>query len=77
MPGATQSMKGQLLGVINAVSYMRSAFCKVPALSRRLNSRFHCGAASKPSPQYRFFPNTPVPLTAINLVVIFTKLIFG
>lgn len=68
MPGAAQSMKGQILGVINAVSYMRSEWSAWTAVSKD----------SETTESLTFFRNTAaVPLAAINFVVIFVKLIFG
>ena len=73
-PGGANSLKGQALGVITAVSYMRSAFGggAHAAACRLLPRRPPATHALTWAPRLR-----AVPLTVINSVVIFVKLIFG
>ena len=60
-PGTSSSLKGQALGIITAVSYMRSAHLLPTCLGfAPLTSR-----------------TRPVPLIIINTVVILVKLVFG
>jgi hypothetical protein len=75
-PGAAKSLKGQALGIINAVSYMRSACAKEPAPTLRVLA---CGLPV--ATQLHNSRSSPcccaVPLTIINSVVIVVKLVFG
>ena len=62
-PGAPSSLKGQALGIITAVSYMRSALHPCEAHTARTAHLSRC-----PS---------PVPLIVVNVLVILVKLVFG